>query len=163
MNEKHLLTVDPGKGGTGLAFWNLQEWENEEYILPRFHCSLGYKDEEKYMYMIKKLSMKFHVVKAYIEQASFMEGVKGSMVSRRGDLVTLAEFIGRLVQLLRGEGACVELVPVMKWKGNLPKDVIKRRIQKRFPKCEAKASHDWDAIGIGFFLFDSHKKQRSKS
>lgn len=157
--NNHIITVDPGISGTGIALWTEKDWyeqcvlsdKRKFFIRPRLYSSISASTPDKYAMILKKISTAYNVSRAYIEDAAAMRGSKGNMVSSSGRLVILAEYIGRLQQIFHVEGIYCELVSVQRWKGNLPKDIIKRRILKLWPECCAK-DHDWDAIGIGYYL-----------
>jgi len=157
--ERSILTVDPGTGGTGLAFWDRDAWFDQKSLSlkkdfrlrPVFNVSIGYAEVEKYMHQIRRFALYFNATDAFIENSSAMAGAKGHMVANSGRLVTLSQYIGRLIQLFRYEGMGAHLVSVQKWKGTLPKDVVKRRILRIWPECSA-TNHDWDAVGIGMYL-----------
>lgn len=90
----------------------------------------------------------------YLEYPAYFadrgEGAAGS-----GALVKLAFAVGAIFQEVRRLGAVVDLVPVAEWKGQLNKEVIKHRIQKRLGTdvCERLGikTHAWDAVGIGLY------------
>jgi hypothetical protein len=88
-----------------------------------------------------------------IEWPKFMESGGGQTVARTDSLVKLVACAGRIVQVFRGLGVPVTLVPVADWKGQLPKEVVNKRIVKRLGEaaCEDFQTHAWDAVGVGLW------------
>lgn len=155
----NVMTIDPGISGTGIAFWDEKQFYDQRvdsvdknyWIRPIKAFILSFKDQDKYIEALKKVANLNKVKIAFIEDASHMEGAKGHMVSSSGNLVTLAEFIGRMKEMFYREGINCQLIKVANWKGNLPKEVVWRRIKRVWPACTAE-SHALDAVGIGFYL-----------
>ncbi len=155
----HVMTIDPGVSGTGFAIWDRKAWkdqmvaslEKRYFLKPKYCGTISYKNTTKHITMIKKLCSTYKVISVFVEDAAAMQGAKGKMVSNSGRLVVLAEFIGRFQEMLSREGIRCQLVPVAKWKGNLPKEVVARRVRRIWPGCNAK-SHAIDAVGIGYYL-----------
>lgn len=142
------ITVDPGITGTGWATWNAK-WKllsNGVITAPG-----KYSFEEKTTHIANKLyavRCKYSTLKLFIEYPAVFGGASGQMVAMRGDIVKLAWFVGYVCAHI--DIPVFELVPVIKWKGQLPKSVVIHRIKKLLPGVNAK-SHDWDAIGIGLY------------
>lgn len=141
------ITIDPGTNGSGYAIWN-KSWD----LMTHGVLSSNGKTWDIKMHDIaKKLKMlvKEHGIKtAFIEEPRKFHGTFGNMVADRGDLVKLSIFVGYVSGYL---GIDVDRIPVIAWKGQLPKDVVIKRIKRILPNIKAK-SHDWDAIGIGLYL-----------
>lgn len=141
------ITVDPGLGGTGYAIWD----KNWELITNKVvHVASQTPLEERLFIfgdVIKRQIVKYDVKLLYIEYPSFFQSSKGIVTATGGGLVKLSTLIG---VICGSSGIKYELVPVTKWKGQLPKSAVKKRIQKILPNVQA-GSHDWDAIGIGLY------------
>ena len=140
------ITIDPGTNGCGYAVWT-DKWK----LLRHGVVSSSTKTWELKMEDIAK-KLKFIcgdiITKAYVEEPQKFHGTFGNMVADRGDLVKLSIFVGYIKGYL---GIPVESVKVIDWKGQLPKDVVIKRIKRLLPTVNAK-SHDWDAIGLGLYL-----------
>jgi hypothetical protein len=94
----------------------------------------------------------YSVTKVYIENASYFSGSKkGQMVADSGKLVVLAKYVGSLEAICHMMEVEFESIDVIKWKGNLPKEVVNDRIKAIWPECDCK-SHDWDAVGLGMYI-----------
>lgn len=142
------LSIDPGLAGTGWAVWNKTGRLKKHGVLTPKASAVSKK-----AFLARELcniAQVEKVVEAWIEYPAKFGGVKGNMVANRGDLVKLAELVGYIEAALNMLDITVEPIPVMKWKGQLPKDIVIKRILRILPDCKAK-SHDWDAIGIGLY------------
>lgn len=86
----------------------------------------------------------------FIEEPAFFDTSSGHMVARRGDFCKLAMIAGWEIATLLQLGITPRLVGIQNWKGQLPKSVVKDRIQEILGDPDLKISeHEWDAIGIG--------------
>lgn len=144
------MGIDPGIAGSGWAIL-----QTSPLALLESGVIRGFKDddwENKGFYIANKLSTirsDYSLSSICIEYPSFFQSAHGEMVARKGDLVKLAWFIGVLNATLKGS----ELVPVEIWKGQLPKEVVNKRIVTILGKQKTYKlkSHDWDATGIALF------------
>lgn len=85
-----------------------------------------------------------------IEEPAYFQSAGGGVAARRGDLVKLALVTGAFAGIANCKYmAVIELVPVTTWKGQLPKEVVIKRIREKLPKIKGVTSHAWDAVGIG--------------
>lgn len=144
------LTIDPGLGGTGWAVWT-NDWILTDYgvVFAGTKNKINAKQD-----LAKKLYAEIHsynIKRAYIEYPAKFSGVKGDMVAGGGSLVKLAEFVGYLRAYLDMRKIETLAVPVIEWKGQMPKEAVKHRIRRVLPEAKP-TSHDWDAIGIGLYL-----------
>lgn len=149
-----MVSVDPGVTGTGVAVWKnhtlyasltlhsyKEEWEERAFeIADQF-----FKEIEPYKPGI-----------VILEKPSFMAGVGGTMVARSGDLVKLCMLTGMLIHAARQTNCLVKLVLPTQWKGQLPKDVTKKRVLDilgiNHQTMNLKHSdHAFDAVGIGLW------------
>jgi hypothetical protein len=153
------VSIDAGLNGTGLAFWNERTWGD---LCPPSQVANIYARGGSWDERARKLTEKFRfelqpttrhcVTVAYIEVPEYMEGtarVNASTV--KGDTLKLAMVVGAFMAV------CWELsIPILpyevhEWKGQLPKEIVWKRIKARIPdvvKLNPK-SHSIDAIGIG--------------
>lgn len=165
------VSIDPGVE-IGAAFWSAVKGWNK-LTLPRLCCVFtGHGSwQEKCDQVLDKLELaivenEFEIVSATIEYPSFMQGHGGMRTARSGDLVKLSYQCGRIHELFyRGLGVKACTVQVARWKGQLPKEQVNRRVLRMYTKAFGKKalqelhavgasraqSHDWDAIGIGLW------------
>ncbi len=153
-------TVDPGLGGTGLAFWSNRTWSEK---VPPLEIKNLYAEghtlwTDSANSLVKKFKAEIEartVTRVYIEWPKFFSGsVKGWTATTQGDIFKLSYLIGMFAEVCRQLGIEVILVPVNDWKGQLPKRVVEQRIRAKIPGVLAlrPTTHSWDAIGIGLKL-----------
>ena len=142
-----IITIDPGLTGTGYAIWD-KKWELMRYGIlnppPLSWENKAYAIAGK----ISELCGTYGVNEGAIEFPAFFQSAGGATVAASGALVKLTMLVGIICGTVDFKPILVE---VRDWKGQLPKDVIIKRIKRILPNCKAK-SHDWDAIGIGLHL-----------
>ena len=154
-----LMSVDPGATGTGIALWRVGFGVVDPGI---FYCKNLFGGDgdwwERADQLVPQLSTLLHkygVVEMVIEYPQFMESLKGQASSRQGDTLKLAFLVGRYVQAARELGIRnIRRVQPDEWKGQLPKDVVERRIIAKIPEIVEvlnPKTHSWDAIGIGLW------------
>lgn len=66
----------------------------------------------------------------------------------RGDLFKLAALCGAFAVLLWENGTRVKFISPQEWKGQLPKDVVQQRLEKRWG-ITGIPNHALDAVGMG--------------
>lgn len=142
------LTVDPGIIGTGYAVW-ARDWSLISWgqIQPRKDRTLEQRSS-LILSTLKMLIMKYTAMELYIEYPAVFSGKLGIAIAKRGDIVKLAFVTGIICGI---SWKRFNLVPVNKWKGQLPKEVVKKRINKIFPNYVLK-DHEYDAVGLGLYL-----------
>ena len=151
---KIIITIDPGKSGTGYAVWDALAFNGykPKPVYPIESGIFQNKNTDFQLSLFDRLLIKYNPSKVYIEDAAVMEGsVKGRAAKYSGSVIVLAEYIGRVMQICSNNYVVYELVPVIKWKGTLTKHIVKNRILRKLPRIKAH-SHDWDAIGLGLYL-----------
>jgi len=149
---EHYLTIDPGLAGTGVAIWSAAEF-NGRSATPVYHKAFRKNALDPYLQEFSELIKWYGVTKVWIENAHYhgTGSAKGQMVASSGGLVKLAKFIGAVQGLCFALGVQIRTVDVPEWKGQLPKEVVNKRILAVWPEC-ACTTHDWDAVGIGLYL-----------
>ena len=155
---ERVVSVDPGIDG-GWASWLGTEWKKElppedtGLVRPRGKSKDWATRLDSSLDQWVELLREWRWEHMLIEWPKFMESGGGQTVARTDALVKLAATCGRIVQVFRGEDIPVTLVPVADWKGQLPKEVVNKRIVKRLGEaaCEDFETHAWDAVGIGLW------------
>jgi hypothetical protein len=147
------MTVDPGLNGTGwVVFQNMQD--------PRFRANgvINIRNGDwdsraiDIACEIYAIACELEVRKIYCEYPAYFDSAAGQMVAKRGDLLKLTFLVGCLKGI--SHPMRFSLLPVNTWKGQLPKEVVKKRIQRILGDdlCKRLKSHDVDACGMGLFL-----------
>lgn len=144
------MAVDPGLSGTG---WVIFRDNNKNFVL---NGVINFRGKEFWderamniAHALCNIAQSEDVNRIYCEYPAYFDSVAGQMVAKRGDLLKLTYLVGCIAGFL--EPIPMILVPVNKWKGQLPKEVVKNRITNILgeKKCRVLKSHDWDACGIG--------------
>lgn len=151
--QNQVLVIDPGLAGSGFALFDADDFFNpREVVTPVKTWVKTLKTDEAYFeHLIKEVVSNTCLVKVYCEGQALMGGKKGSVTASSGALVKLSNFAGALRGMFWHAGIEFEYVPVAKWKGQLDKAVVIHRILKVWPECSC-TTHDFDAVGIGFYL-----------
>lgn len=161
----NVLFVDPGIIGTGWAFFNTihnrtthRDYPIHGKILTGYESSgvIKVKQKRQWPGKVADVCAEFEglvqSLKPSIVVLEFPEmwggDAKSMQSAQRGDLFKLAYLTGGLGEIARRSGARLPvLVFPREWKGQLPKDVVIKRIQNVLdvkPK-----DHEADAIGMG--------------
>ena len=155
--QKNILTVDPGLGGTGWAFWDKLECAPNEYGVIRSPVTIT-----KWEYKASTICREFDNILGllpyrcricYIEfPKSWSQSQKSHAATYKGDLLKLAFLIGRLVEILESKWdfEYVHLIEPHVWKGQLSKKQVNKRIRKELG--ESYPDHISDAVGMGLYL-----------
>jgi hypothetical protein len=133
----YALSIDPGKN-IGWALWDVSSWD--DLVLPvDFGSILPRKEWEwdvQLLYSLRTFQERvidrygISLSDAYVEMPRLMEGA-GMVAARSGALVKLVMATGGIFEALRANDTRFHEVPVS-WKGQLDKDMMKVRIQRRY-------------------------------
>jgi len=79
------------------------------------------------------------------------------MEDARQDIIKLTTISGIIIGVVANKNNLIcGPIRIIDWKGQVKKDVIKRRVEKRLErrgeKLSTKASHEFDAVGIGLYV-----------
>jgi len=155
------MTIDPGVNGTGVAIWDshagvpnnkIPIFANTMSIGGRMHWR---NKVESYMHTILSILDVYSGCNyVYIEEPIYMESAKGQVSARSDALEKLIYCASFYAGYLTAMNQKVEFIRIIDWKGNMPKDVVERRIRKILGDsiCENIHNHAWDAVGIGLHL-----------
>lgn len=148
-----MISIDPGSSGTGYAIWSDSSLVQCDNILSR---SDDWMEKCWDICRILNGEAGYHQIsKVVIERPSFFQSSKGGVAARSGSLVKLSILVGMIIGVLGRQKTT--LVDISSWKGNVPKDIMIPRIIKMLRPDEAKlldgkkASHVYDAVGIGLY------------
>lgn len=151
-----LLSIDPGLGGTGWAYWGdrsapavvgiVRDTARDDLLSVRCHelC-------DKLWTAIP--SRRFRSI--VIELPQHMASAAG-IAAQAGAVYKLAFLVGAMSLFFTiSTYGTVYVVNPADWKGQLPKNIVQQRIQARLGMrvCQRLniRSHAWDAVGIGLW------------
>ncbi len=96
----------------------------------------------------------YRITRAGVEKPFYVDSSAGQAVAK-DSLIKLSQATGMIVSRLIDQGAEVEYIPVIEWKGQMSKLMTIKRIEEalftKFGKVNYN-SHEWDAVGIGLFM-----------
>ena len=160
MELGRVLCVDPGLGGTGLAFWSSLSGSTRASLEPLATQVLKGPASGKYtwVYRAKEISFDFRISlialkpqKVVFEVPGLWAGSAKSMASAtRGDLFKEAMLVGMLMHAaLELEGCDIYTVTPLEWKGQLSKQAVDNRIVRALGRRRTFPNHVSDAVGMG--------------
>lgn len=105
---------------------------------------------------LRALSYTYHITDVVVEEMQIMGGT-GGFATARTSLMGLAGTVGMWASWAYQHGYKFHLAPIPKWKGQMKKQTVAKRIRKILSKSEVdilskNTSHDWDAVGIGLWF-----------
>lgn len=148
------MSIDPGLGGTGWAMWKNENLVASSSIKPKGKPGCPWEERARLIIVALSNIVKDHKPdRSFIEQPFIaLDGGRAEISAKRQDVVKLSILNGMITQALPN---CYQ-VRVIDWKGQLPKDVFKRRIMKYLGEVgyrpTTETSHELDAIGIGRYI-----------
>jgi hypothetical protein len=165
LRGKRWISVDPGVTGTGIAIWKGSTLKESYAIAPR-----GKSWKEKVEDLVFRFGDEEDLpgVDALVYEMPFIDfqSSERSMISAaKQDVVKLFIATGMLVGafISWSPNAFIAPVPVQRWKGQIPKIVHQKRLQKRFARLGLKPStnttHEADAIGLGLFVLYGEERK----
>ena len=156
---ENVIFIDPGKGGTGFAFF---EWLNTKptkkqiakptatgaYAPKRRGSALWQSEIADICFWFAGLLESYNVETVVLEYQAIYQSAKGNAAAQKGDIQKLTYLTGGLGHVSR---LTVDTEPALvlprQWKGQLPKDVVLDRVEEAFGiKCQ---DHEGDAVGMG--------------
>jgi Holliday junction resolvasome RuvABC endonuclease subunit len=161
MKNSIRISIDPGIGTTGYAVWSNSDWDKlvkplQTGILRGSSVNdwqlRAERTAQELFQVINSLQETGTVIRVYCELPADMEGAKARMVSKEGNIIKLSIMVGMIYRVCCELGIPVEFVPVRSWKGQLPKEVVARRIAEKLNVAiDLYPSHSNDAVGIGLY------------
>lgn len=148
------LSVDPGIGGTGVAYWKEGQLLKATTLRPKYVPNSSWeKNVTNISSQFAQLVASSEAELAIFEAPVFFSGA-GRVVAESGDLCKLAMLCGMYIYIVGDLQISYQLITPAHWKGQLPKKVAATRIEKEmgrdFP-TERLSNHAVDAIGIGLW------------
>ncbi len=151
------LAIDPGLQGTGVAYFDRDgelRWvkvinpTKGDWLVRASHMATAVR-----MLLMDDTGLEWHSTQVVCELMEMHGSARARMMWAGGDLQRTLILTGMFCARLR---PCpIDLIPPSKWKGQMPKDVVQRRIEKKLGKAYCRRleikTHAWDAVGIGLF------------
>ncbi len=171
-----VLSIDPSYATGGLGYALLTMDDDLKIILDEYgiaNADVAGTFEDKVMAAIRNLDMKFFCESTYdailIEMPETWGGFKGSMSAKTGTIQKLYFFVGALYYWAKNITQTdsfslnkleipTHLITPSQWKGQIPKQVIKGRVEREFG-VKIKTDHESDAIGVGLYWLGKLKKE----
>jgi hypothetical protein len=167
--SEYIMTVDPGSAHCGIAIWSTQTWADGT-LGGAVKSLVSYMTLETSSDMKTKLgvvgamckaiatlvsdkNILDNLVEVHVEMpAIFLSCARG--ISATEDVIDTVMICGYIKGLL--ESICeVYYIPVIDWKGTLPKKICNERVKKIFEKegypLSRSSTHALDAVGIGLY------------
>lgn len=153
-----VLSLDPGSNGTGLAFWNVDAYNTEEYILPLACCNILPESGDKWLgvtaMMVREFESileEFKIIRVDSEFPQYFDSAGGHSTAASGDLQKLSFIVGAYAACSWGAKIAYYPWMVNEWKGQMSKTITEKAIRRKLPLIDrlSPESHMWDAIGIG--------------
>lgn len=155
-----LLAIDPGINSTGWAFWEkpTRSLFPDEYGLVQAPLGGTWHDRALSNAKVIAENLRFgwlgpHL-EVFCEFPAFFASSGGVASAATGSVHKLAFQVGVYAQVFASRGSSFTPVGVNEWKGQLPKDVVCRRVEKILgPRAGREFRADtWDAVGIGLWV-----------
>lgn len=153
-----LYSIDPGLSGTGWAEWKSRRFPNRAGVIPASRTPesglLADQCEEVCVSLLRVVPLvhRHRATHIFIEMPQMMTNVKG-IAAQGGSIYKLTFLVGYIARALCE--CTVHTVTVAEWKGQLPKDVVQRRIERELgiERCRELGikTHAYDAVGIGLW------------
>lgn len=155
--EKNYLAIDPGYN-TGVAVWQFTEWADLLAPYRTFTITAPRKGtwQERMISLANRLQAvfdEFQPIGLAMEVPQFFNDAGGEMAAAGGALVKLTLSAGVVIGLANRTVRYWHLPTVHNWKGQLPKEVVHRRLSKRWCEFirEGLSGHEKDAAALGLW------------
>ena len=154
-----LIAIDPSVNSTGIAVWRWLDGRGTRVPVETHLWKPKARLWTERLGMLARLfnelitSYSVHKITTICELPQVFDSAKGHAAAAKGDTVKLSSAVGAFLGIAALHGQVIVTVPVIRWKGQLPKDVVKRRIIRILGKefCNDYRADEWDAIGIGLW------------
>lgn len=154
----NLMAIDPGLKGTGVAIWNPK---SPVPLLAQVITSRGAESNDwidrvnRVAVQVQELAMEHSVRMIVCEMMEMHQSARAQMMWKAGDFQRTLVLIGAIYGMTESFVVDFKLFPPSQWKGQLPKSVTIRRVQRAIGvkaalKLEIE-THAWDAVGLGLW------------
>jgi hypothetical protein len=163
---QYVISIDPGLAGTGVVHWRDYQPVYAAVMRPlmrdvRQQLKIGEEDlVPRARDLARNVGLKAGVFQQFpttvvIEFPEYQASADRAMGWKTGSLQRLTMFIGVLIGMMPLTWRVILVTP-SGWKGQLPKDVVQRRLTAVYtlPVVErlGVTTHAWDALGIGHWF-----------
>ena len=158
--SKTIIAIDPGLAGTGIAIFEGNTLQYcKSFSVNKTGKTIVERCEE-YCCKIDDVIYNGGILYSediviYIEDPCYMGSGKGIVCAESGGLVKLVFYVGYISKHLISSGYRIKPISIQNWKGNLSKEIIKKRIKNvlSIDVCKNKkvSGHSWDAVGIAMY------------
>lgn len=157
-----IYSIDPGLSGTGWAEWKSKRRPSRVGVIGRTHTpesGLLADQCHEVTWELHHLTWghRTQATHVFLEMPQMMTNVKG-IAAQAGAVYKLAFLVGYIAREF--QDCTVHTVTVGEWKGQLPKDVVQRRIERTLGAgvCQELGikTHAWDAVGIGLWAVEHY-------
>lgn len=138
-----ILAIDPGFRSLGWACCSSSSDIIVKGVICRKRVKKGFKTDWRARWVVlvqrvENLAVRLAVDEIVIEEPQlFVSSRKGSAASNSGAIMKLTALVygiaGRMIDRM-----AVNVIPVMTWKGNLPKHVTRLRVLRYWPQLEGE-------------------------
>lgn len=144
-----VLAIDPGLHKMGLAYFNERSRKLEYTEVVKANGNL-----DKALMEVRK-SLTGNVITVVIEEPQqFLSSRKGMAASNSGAVVKLIALVYSIREMAIMMKKKIVLAPVIRWKGQVPKEIVWKRLRRRGYKLDNLSSDEKDAVGIGVWYFE---------
>jgi Holliday junction resolvasome RuvABC endonuclease subunit len=149
---KNFISVDPGTRTTGWAIFK----EKNLFLFGKISSNKGNWLENtnhivRCLDSIYNEHFTFGLKVLYLEFPEYWAGEQGWAARESGSIQKLSFLCGRIYERFL-EYMKVQLITPSKWKGQLPKEVVQKRLKTIFSSIEKEEDHNvLDAIGVGYY------------
>jgi len=160
---KYLISIDPGLSGTGVVHWIDRQPIFAQVMKPvmrdvREQLKGGESDliprarDIAQNFLLAADGFNLVDTTVVIEFPEYQASAERAMGWKTGSLQRLTMFIGVLIGMMPNRWRIILVTP-SGWKGQLPKDVVQRRMTNKYGAVKMIGlkvkTHAWDAVGIG--------------
>jgi hypothetical protein len=163
LRGKLWISVDPGVTGTGIAIWKGSKLKESYAIAPRGKTWKDKLEDLVFRFGDETDLPGFSALVYEMPFIDFQSSERSMISASKQDVVKLCIGAGMLAGafLSWAPNAHIYPIPVQIWKGQVPKLIHQKRLQKRFHRLGLKPStnttHEADAIGLGLFVLYGEK------
>ena len=164
---RYVVAIDPSIASCGVAVWEFTNWRKWENITPPdqvhlWHPILRNPKEATWDAKLTWMAQRFDELLEVLgdvktvgcELPMLVRGGGGDVVASSGALVKLSCCVGAFAGVCAVKDVEFLPIPVYEWKGQLPKDIVNRRIRQLLgnENCRKFKRDIWDAVGIGLHM-----------